>query len=302
MGVFDIQFSVEARPTPPGTIQNALITVATPGFFETLRVPVRAGRAFNAADRLDAPPVMIVNESFAARYLSGLEPIGQRMRIGDAGAAAPWATVVGVVADYRNSGPTRAVRPAIYMPVRQQTAWNQLFVLVRGTAAPAAMLPSVREAVKALDPEQPIYAIQSLEDALAQSSFQQRTAAILLSLFAAVALLMAAVGVFGVMSYAVAARTQELGVRLALGAQPRDVRWLVFRQVLTLAGVGLAIGLASLATGGRVLSGLLYGVEPADPVTMVAAAAVLGAVAIAAAWIPAARAARIDPIDALRYE
>ena len=302
MGVFDIPFSLESRPTPPGTIQNALITVATPAFFETLRVPMRAGRVFSAADRLDAPPVMIVNESFAARYLPGLEPIGQRLRIGDDNASAPWATIVGVVGDYRNSGSTRPVRPAIYMPVRQQTAWNQLFVLVRGTAAPAAMLPAVREAVRALDPEQPIYAIQSLEEAVAQASFQQRTAAILLTLFAAIALVMAAVGVFGVMSYAVAARTQELGVRLALGAQPRDVRWLVFRQVLTLAGVGLAIGLASLATAGRVLSGLLFGVAPTDPATIAGVAAVLGAAAIVAAWIPAARAARIDPIDALRYE
>ena len=302
MAAFDIGFTLEARPPSPGMIQNALITVATPGLFETLRVPLRRGRAFSAADRLDAPPVLIVNETFAARYLSGLDPVGQRMRIGDDSSGAAWGTIVGVVADYRNSGAVRPVRPAIYTPLRQQTAWNQLFVLVRGPGAPGAMLPAVREAVRSLDPEQPIYAIQSLEDAFAQSSFQQRTATILLSVFAAVALVMAVVGVFGVMSYAVASRTRELGVRLALGAQPRDVRWLVIRQVLTLAAAGLALGLVMLGAGGRVLSGLLFGVRPADPATILAVAAVLAVAALAAAWLPAARAARIDPIDALRYE
>lgn len=302
MRVFDIEFTLHARPTPPGTIQNALITVATPTFFETLRVPMRSGRTFSAADRLDAPPVMIVNQAFAARFLSGLEPLGQRLTIGERKPGAPWATIVGVVADYRNSGSMRPVRPAIYMPVRQQTAWNQLFVLVRGTGAPAALLPSVRETVRSLDPEQPIYAIQLLEDAVAQSSFQQRTAAVLLTVFAGVALLMAAVGIFGVMSYAVSARTQEIGVRLAVGAQRRSVVWLVVGQVLRLAGIGLALGVALLLASRQAIAGLLFGVQPADATTIAAVTAMLAAVALLAAWVPARRASRIDPIQALRYE
>ena len=302
MGVFDIQFTLEARPTPPGTIQNALITVATPTFFETLRVPMRGGRTFSAADRLDSPPVMIVNQAFAARYLPGLDPIGQRLTIGDPTPGRPWATIVGVVADYRNSGSMRPVRPAIYMPVRQQTAWNQLFVLVRGTGAPAALLPSVREAVRSLDPEQPIYAVQSLEEAVAQASFQQRTAALLLTVFAGVALVMAAVGIFGVMSYAVSARTQEIGVRLAIGAQRRSVVWLVVGHVLRLAAVGLGLGVVLLLVSRRAIAGLLFGVQPADAMTIVLVTATLAAVALLAAWVPALRASRIDPIRALRYE
>jgi predicted permease len=302
MGVFDIRFALEGQDAGSGSIPMALITVATPSIFEALRVPMYSGRTFTAADRLDAPRVVVVNQAFASRYLSGKDPIGRRVTIGDAQPGQPRATIVGVVTDFRNSGATRPVRPEIYMPVRQQTEWNQLFVLVRGDGAARAMLPAVREAVRSLDAEQPIYAIQTLEEAAAQSTFQQRIAALLLSIFAVVALVMAAVGIFGVMSYSVTARTQEIGVRLAVGAQRRDVVWLVMGHVLRLAGAGLVIGIALLLAARRALGGLLFGVEPADPRTIVAVAVGLGLVALLAAWVPAARASRIDPIDALRYE
>jgi putative ABC transport system permease protein len=190
----------------------------------------------------------------------------------------------------------------MYIPVRQQTLWNQLFVLVRGDASAAALLPSVREAVRALDADQPIYAIQTLEEAMAEASFQQRIAAVLLSIFAGVALVLAAVGIFGVMSYSVSARTQEMGVRLAMGAQRRDVMWLVLGHVLRLSAVGVAIGIAGLLAVGKAMTGLLFGVTPADPLTIASVAGALGAVALVAAWAPAARASRVDPIEALRYE
>jgi putative ABC transport system permease protein len=303
LAAFDIEFALDtARETAPGTIPTALITVTTPSLFEALRVPMRSGRTFSAADRLDSPPVVIVNQAFAARYLPGVEPIGQRLALGDSRDRAKWAAIVGVVADYRNDGPMRPVRPEIYMPVRQQTAWNQLFVLVRGDGPPGALLPAVREAVRSLDPEQPVYAIQSLEQAVAHSSFQQRVAALLLSIFAAVALVMAAVGIFGVMSYSVSARTPEIGVRLAIGAQRRDVVWLVIGHVLRLAGAGLAIGVALLLAGRQAVAGLLFGVEAADATTIGVVTIVLALVALLAAWVPAARAARVDPIRALRYE
>ena len=298
----DTQFTLERGPQAAVTLPTAVITVATPSHFETLRVPLRSGRLFSAADRLDTPPVLIVNQSFAARYLPGVDPVGQRMTIGSPDRPGPLATIVGVVSDFRNSGATTPPRPEIYMPVRQQTAWNQLFVLIRADAAVGSVLPAVRAAVSGLDPEQPVYAIQTLEQALAMSSFQQRISATLLAAFAGVALLLAAVGIYGVMSYSVSARTQEMGVRLAVGAQRRDVMWLVIGQVLRLSAAGLVIGIVVLLAAGRALAQLLFGVGPADPTTIAAVAAILGAVALLAAWAPAFRASRVDPIEALRYE
>jgi putative ABC transport system permease protein len=263
---------------------------------------LRGGRPFNQTDRLDAPRVAIVNQAFAMRYLAGSDPLGQRIAIGSPERERPWTTIVGVVADHRNNGLTQPIRPEIYIPVRQQTAWNQLFVLVRSESSAAGLLPAVRQTVSSLDPDQPVYLTQTMDEVLATAAFQQRLSAVLLGIFAAVALVLAAIGIYGVMSYAVSARTQEMGVRLAIGAQRRDVMWLVLGQVLKLAAIGLAIGMAVLVLGGSALEGLLFGVRASDPVTMILVGVILTAVAILAAWAPAWRAARVDPIEALRYE
>jgi putative ABC transport system permease protein len=177
-----------------------------------------------------------------------------------------------------------------------------LFILVRSEGDAASSLPAVRAAVVSLDPEQPVYAIRTLDTAFATASFQQRVSSILLGAFAAVALLLAAVGIYGVMSYTVSARTQEIGVRLAVGAQRRDIIWLVVGQVLLLSALGLAIGVGLLLVISRVLAEMLFGVRPADPVTIASVGATLATVALLAAWAPAFKASRVDPIQALRYE
>jgi ABC-type antimicrobial peptide transport system permease subunit len=175
-------------------------------------------------------------------------------------------------------------------------------MLIRTDGSPAALMPAARQAISSLDAEQPAYLIQTLDDATAASTFQQRIAALLVGIFAGVAVVLAAIGIYGVMSYAVSARTQEMGVRLALGAQRRDVLWLVLGQVLRLSAVGLTLGIAILLIAGRLLQGLLFDVRASDPLTIGVVTLVLAGVAVAAAWAPASRASRVDPIQALRYE
>jgi len=299
---FDTQFTLEGTADPGATLPTALITVATPTHFDALRVSLRSGRMYSAADRLETPRVVVVNQAFASRYLPGADPVGRRVSLGGSARQSPPATIVGVVSDFRNDGATRPTLPEIYMPVRQQTDWNQLFLLIRADQGAATLIPSVRAAVASLDPEQPVYAVRTLEDVVAGSTFQQTSSAVLLGVFAGMALLLAAIGIYGVMSYTVSARTQEIGVRLALGSPRGAVMWLVLGQVLRLSAIGLAIGLGLLLMLGRVLAQLLFGVGPADTVTIVVATATLVVSAIGAAWVPAFRASRVDPMRALRYE
>jgi putative ABC transport system permease protein len=302
-GPFSSQVEIEGSSGDGQMLRTANTTVASRDLFTTLGVPVLRGRSFTPEDRPGSARRVVVNEAFANRYLAGREPVGARVRLAGRGGPGPWAEIIGVVGDARNAGMSAPVRPEVFISMETgRDAWNQLFLLVRSEVPWTSMLPSIRAAVASIDPEQPVYAIQTLEEALALSSFQTRASTLLLGIFAVVALVLAAVGIYGVMSYSVTARTQEMGVRLAVGAQRRDVMWLVVGQVLRLSLLGLVIGVGLLLLAGKAVSKLLYGVAPTDPVTIAAVTAILGTVALIAAWVPAWRASRVDPIEALRYE
>ncbi len=301
--VFSGGLRFEGRPSQAGgTLDQADTTLATPGFFQTLGIPLRAGRTFTPADTATAPRVAVINEAFARRYYRDRSPIGSRVALGN-DPASPWITITGVVADTRGHGLLQPSREEIYFPVTQMDGdWNQLFLLVRTDGDPLAMVPAVRREITAVDRDQPAYAIQTLEEAFAADVFVQRSLMTLLGIFAALALTLAAVGIYAVMSYAVAARRQEIGIRIALGAQGRSVVRMVVGQVARLVIVGAAIGLAGALALGRVMASVLVGTEPGDPTALLSVTIVLATVAIIAAYVPARRASRIDPVIALRSE
>ncbi len=300
---FTGQIEVEGIQASGSMLPTANTTIASRDYFKTLQLAIVKGRGFGAEDKPDAPRRVIVNQTFVSRYLSSRDPLTARMRIVGRGGPGHWAEIAGVVADARNNGVGMPIRPEVFIPMEQgRDAWNQLFLMVRSDRDGAALVPSIRAAVASIDPEQPVYAIQTMEEALALSSFQQRISAMLLGIFATLALVLAAVGIYGVMSYSVSARTQEIGVRMAIGAERIDVLRLVLMQVARLAAIGLVAGVGLLLLAGKTLTELLYGVKPADPLTILGVTLTLGAVALLAAWAPAWRASRVDPIVALRYE
>lgn len=302
-GGFSSPFTLEGMASPDATIPNALVTAASDAHLAALGVPLIAGRTFTRADNPDAPRVALINEAFASRLLPGVPALGRRISVGPPEQTSPPMEIVGVVGSTRNRGLRQPPSPETFVPMPQQTINNQMFLIVRtANDDPAALLPAVRQQIAAIDPEQPIYAVRTLEDAVAADTFRVRFPAALLAVFAPVALTLAALGIYGVMSYAVSARTQEIGVRLAVGADRGAVVWLVLRQVLRLTAVGLALGLAGAIAGGRLLGRVLFEIRPADPVTLATVVLVLGSVALVAGWLPAARASRVDPASALRDE
>jgi predicted permease len=293
----------DVQPPAGGTLPTTTATVASRGYFRTLRIPLRSGRLFDERDRPDSPRVAIVNDAFVARYLNGRTPVGARVRIGDKPASAPPSEIIGVVANAVNAGVGAQPRPEVFVPMEQsRDGWNQLFLLAKVAGDPIAAVPAIREAVVAIDPDQPIYAIQTLDQAFRAGVVSQRVSMILLTIFAAVALVLAGIGIYGVTAYAVRSRTPEIGIRMAMGAPRARVVWMVLRQVLVMAAIGLTIGMAAVAALGPALAAVLFGVAAVDPLTMATTALLLGGVALVAAWRPAAIASRIDPVVALRYE
>jgi predicted permease len=295
-------FSIEGRPLPPPEERVEYpFEAVSPGFFETLRIAVVRGRTFTDQDHVEAPRAVIINETLAREGWPDQDPIGRRMRFGGPDSQAPWMMVVGVIADVHRVDPQRTIRPELYLCSLQVAPRTQTLV-VRSAGDPAATISALRREVQSLDPQLPLFRAGTLADELSTTLSQPRFQATLLVVFAAVALLLASVGIYGVTSHAVSQRTQEVGIRMALGARGPDVLRLILRQHLQPALLGIAIGLAASFALSRYLQSLLYGVRATDPATFGIMALALLAVALLASWIPARRAMRVDPLVALRNE
>lgn len=300
---FDVElsFQVEGRePYKPGEEAVADYTVAGPDYFRTMNIAALRGRVFTDYDTLNSPQVLVVSDAFVKRYFPNEDAIGRRI-IFDGPNKTPYE-IVGVVADVRRNGLDVNVQPEMYTSYLQKPE-RRLNVVIRTEARDASQLiPAARAEIKAFDPNQIIWRTQTLEQLLSTSVAPRRFNMLLLGIFAGVALVLAAVGLYGVMSYSVSWRTREIGIRMALGAKRADVLRLVVRQGMTMTLIGLALGLAGAFSISRVLRGLLHGVSPTDPLTFVAVSIVLLVVALLACLVPARRATRVDPIIALRTE
>ena len=297
----DSSFLVEGEPPPePGVTQAAWIRPVTDGYFATVGLDLMEGRDFTSGDDGEAPRVILVNETLAARYFPNGDAVGRRIGFGDRDDPN-WRTVVGVVSDVRHFGIREGVRPAVYFPFRQ-VSFGAMSVVMKVDGDPSHVLAEARTAVSGLDPALAASSMEPLQAVVDRALAPDRFTAVLLSLFALVALLLAGVGTYGVVSHGVARRMREMGIRKALGADGGAVQGLVVRGAATLALAGVALGIAGSLALGRVLRSLLYEIEPSDPVTMAATAALLAVVALGAAWIPAWRARRADPMAVLRQE
>ena len=295
-------FSIEGRPLPPPEERVEYpVEIVSPGYFETIGMTIMRGRAFTDADDANAPRVVVINDTFARLAWGTDDPIGRRIRPGDETSQAPWQTVIGVIRDAHRAEVTRAIRPEVYSSTLQVTPRTQT-LLVKTAGDPDAMVPSIRRELQAIDPQLPMFRVTTLEREIGVTLAQPRFQAVLLAVFALIALLLATIGIYGVTSHAVGQRTQEVGIRMAMGAARRDVLRLMLVQHLTPALIGLALGLAGAIALSRFLQSLLFGVGATDPATFALVAVALLLVAAVACWIPAQRATRVNPIVALRNE
>jgi putative ABC transport system permease protein len=281
------------------------------GYFHATGIPLRQGRDFTDAEIASAGAVAVVSEAFARLYWPGESPLGHSVTVfksaqGRADFGQPiQMSVVGVAGDVQNGAPGDPPRPEIYVPFTANP-WTHMNLVVRATGEPAALILALERAVLGVEPAIPIAGgganFQVMDEQSARGLGAQRFNASLLGVFALSALLLAAIGIYGLMAYAVTQRTREMGIRMALGARPRDVLSLVVRQGMTLAVLGIAIGIVGAFAATRLLASMLYGVAPTDPATFTGVAALLAAVALLACWLPARRAAHVDPTVALRAE
>jgi putative ABC transport system permease protein len=298
-----------AAPAAPGREQYANFRMVTGDYFAALSIPLRRGRLLTADDRAGAPHVAVVNEALARMAWPDQDPIGRRLTFGDGQDDPDWMEVVGVVANVKSNGLTADIGPEIFVPFSQITAdlWTvftplPVSVVIRSDSDLETVGGAIRAAIRSVDPEQPVTGPVPAGELIAAAVARQRFGMLLLLAFGGLALLLAAVGVYGVMAYAVSQRTRELGIRLALGARPGAVRALVLGEGMLLAGLGIGLGLVGALALGRLLVGLLYGVRPTDPRVLAAVCLLLAGASVVACLVPAVRATRVNPVDALRSE
>jgi putative ABC transport system permease protein len=294
-------YLVEGEPEPaPGSENMGRYRVCTPDYFTTMQIPILKGRAFTEQDKPSALPVVIVNETLARKHWPGQDAIGKRIRFNVPIDRAPWMEVVGVIKDVKHEL-TLEVTPEYYLPY-EQDIWRSMVIVARTSVDPASLAGSIRENVWAIDKDQPVFDVRTMREVRSLSVGLQQFNSMMIGIFAAVALLLASIGIYGVMSFAVTQRTREIGIRMALGARKTDVLRLVVANGMRLALLGLAIGLAASWALTRFISSLLFGVEPTDPLTFGAVSVCLLLAAFLACYLPARRATKVDPLEALRYE
>ena len=299
-----ITINFDGRPEPPPGQRPVVVTrVISPSYFSTMSIPLLAGRNINDQDRLELPAVVVISETMAKRFWPGEDPIGKRIVAGPLNSPPEeWMTVIGIVKDVRQFELVADPKPQMYLSYQQASFFEPNDLVVSTTVDPVSLAATVRKAVWEVDKDQPVSNIRTMEDILSESIARQRFTMLLLGIFAGVALLLAAVGIYGVMSYSLAQRTHEIGIRMALGAQRSHVLKLAVGQGLKLVLIGVAIGLAAALALTRVMKTLLFGVSATDPTTIVAISVLLVGVALLASYIPARRATKVDPLVALRYE
>jgi putative ABC transport system permease protein len=294
---------VEGRGSPADDPPLVDASIVTPEYFQLMRMALHRGRLFTDFDSATAPTVIVINEATAHAYWPNEDAIGKHVKISR--SAASWATVIGVVADARTESLKDASVPAVYASVYQQAARNvpkHLAIFLRGELDTAAVAEAVREQVHAVDPTLPVFGARTLIETVAASLTERRFSIEVVALFALTALLLAALGIYGMVSYTVSARTHEIGIRLALGAQRRTILRTIVCQALALTITGAAVGVVCALIVSRLMAGVLYGVKPTDPATFGGVTALLIAVAAFASYLPARRAIRVDPLIALRFE
>jgi putative ABC transport system permease protein len=290
-------FEIEGRPNDPGgQPPSAIYIPATPDFLETLQIPLVSGRTITEEDTPQSPGIVVINRTLADRFFPNEDPLGRRMTLGGV-----MRTIVGVVGDAKYQGLSVEAGPQTYVP-HAQSPYPGMRIVLRTTTEPMSLAGAVRAQIESVDPEESPTRLATMTHLLSESVAQPRFNTLLITLFALLAFVLSAIGIFGVINYDVTQRTNEIGVRMALGARSADVLRMVLRQGLMLTFFGLVAGLTGAFALTRFLSGLLFEVEPTDPVTYVLVAGVLSVVAVAACLIPARRATKVDPLVALRYE